>query len=192
MLRSFAHPVACCCLLLGVVAQSWKPVIAFSPVHTDATLCANNSQHFWELLHLFASSLKTDRIKAISSTFSGGKQVLKVANSRNRGRVVYSRKMMVNNERKWSVSFLDAVVTVDVFTAIKDGVKTYRNSNCTFCKSKIVLPFWQNKQTRPRLILLANFFTCLPPEIPRDIASIPSTLKRVRRWRVSWIRAISE
>ena len=26
MLRPFAHPVACCCLLLGVVSKSLKPV----------------------------------------------------------------------------------------------------------------------------------------------------------------------
>ena len=26
MLRPFAHPVACCCILLGVLAQSFKPV----------------------------------------------------------------------------------------------------------------------------------------------------------------------
>ena len=40
--------------------------------------------------------------------------------------------------------------------------------------------FRENKQTRPRLLVLANFVTCLPPEIPRDIA----ILKRVQRWRV--------
>ena len=47
-----------------------------------------------------------------------------------------------------------------------------------------------NKQTRPRLLVLANFTTCLPPEIPRDIAFIPSILERVQRWPVSWIRSI--
>ena len=30
MLRPFAHPVACCCMLLRVVAQSLKPVKLFS------------------------------------------------------------------------------------------------------------------------------------------------------------------
>ena len=40
--------------------------------------------------------------------------------------------------------------------------------------------FRENKQTRPRLLVLANFVTCLPPEIPRDIA----ILKGVQRWRV--------
>ena len=55
---------------------------------------------------------------------------------------------------------------------------------------KIVVSFWYNKQTRPRLLVLANFITCLPSEIPRDIAFIPSILERVQRWRVSWIRSI--
>ena len=26
MLRTFAHPVACCCVLLAVLGQRWKPV----------------------------------------------------------------------------------------------------------------------------------------------------------------------
>ena len=39
--------------------------------------------------------------------------------------------------------------------------------------------------------MLANFSTCLPPEIPRDIAFIPAILERVQRWRVSWIRSIT-
>ena len=34
-------------------------------------------------------------------------------------------------------------------------------------------------------------FTCLPPEEPRDIVFIPSVLKRVQRWRISWIRSIA-
>ena len=37
--------------------------------------------------------------------------------------------------------------------------------------------FVQNKQTRPRLLVLADFVTCLPPEKPRDIVFIP----------ISWI-----
>ena len=36
------------------------------------------------------------------------------------------------------------------------------------------------------------FFTCLPPVKPRDIAFIPSRLEGVQRWRVSWIRSISQ
>ena len=43
----------------------------------------------------------------------------------------------------------------------------------------------EEKETRPRLLVLANFITCLPPEMPRDIAFIPSILERVQRWRTS-------
>ena len=46
------------------------------------------------------------------------------------------------------------------------------------------------KQTRSRLLVLANFTTCLPPEIPRDIAFIPSILEHMQRLQVSWIRSI--
>ena len=45
--------------------------------------------------------------------------------------------------------------------------------------------FKENKETRPRLLALANVITCMLPEIPRDIAFIPSVPKRVQRWRVS-------
>ena len=38
------HIVACCWELLRI---NWKPVKLLSPVQTDATLLANNSQHCW-------------------------------------------------------------------------------------------------------------------------------------------------
>ena len=38
VLRPFVHPDACCCVLLGVVAQSLKPAQTFSYVQTDAML----------------------------------------------------------------------------------------------------------------------------------------------------------
>ena len=49
----------------------------------------------------------------------------------------------------------------------------------------------KNKQTRPRFLVLEKLTTCLPPEKPSDIAFIPSVLKRVQRWRASWIRSIA-
>lgn len=61
---------------------------------------------------------------------------------------------------------------LDVLTACNNDVK------------HIVLTFRENKKTRPRLPALAHFIICLPPEIPRDIASTPSILQRVQRWRV--------
>ena len=36
-----------------------------------------------------------------------------------------------------------------------------------------------NEQTRKLLLVLANFVTSLPPEIPRDIVFVPSFLKGV-------------
>ena len=45
MLRPFAHPVACCCVLLGVVAQCLKPVkllAACKRTQQLPTLLANN------------------------------------------------------------------------------------------------------------------------------------------------------
>ena len=49
MLRPFAHPVACCWMLLRVVAQSLKPVKLLAP--------CKRTQHRWELLRPFARSL---------------------------------------------------------------------------------------------------------------------------------------
>ena len=49
MLRLFAHPVACCWMLLRVVAQSLKPVVLLAP--------SKRTQHCWELLRVFACSL---------------------------------------------------------------------------------------------------------------------------------------
>ena len=43
---------------------------------------------------------------------------------------------------------------------------------------------------RPRFLALEKFITCLPSGKPRDIAFIPSVLKRVQRWRVTWIWSI--
>ena len=37
MLRPFVHPVACCCVLLGIAAQNLKPGQTFSNVQTDTT-----------------------------------------------------------------------------------------------------------------------------------------------------------
>ena len=51
MLCTFAHPVAYCCVLLGVVAQSLKPVKLLAP--------CKRTQHCCELLCLFARSLTT-------------------------------------------------------------------------------------------------------------------------------------
>ena len=46
----------------------------------------------------------------------------------------------------------------------------------------------KNKQTRPRLLVLANFITCLPREIPCDIAFIPCEKMAVMMNRVYFIQ----
>ena len=43
-----------CCMLLGVVAESLKPVKLLKLCKTDATLLNSNSQQCWEFLRLFA------------------------------------------------------------------------------------------------------------------------------------------
>ena len=67
---------------------------------------------------------------------------------------------------------------------------TQRNSNWSLRKTKIIVSFWKNKETRPRFLVLANFGACLSPEKPRDIAYISSIFKHMQRWWVSWIRSI--
>ena len=62
--------------------------------------------------------------------------------------------------------FLDSAATVDVLTA--------SNNDVNFVKTQTV-------QSRPPFHALANFIFCLPPELPRDIAFIPSILKREQR-----------
>ena len=54
MLRPFAHPVACCWMLLGVVAQSLKPVKLFSQqLSTFLLFCDRRSvaQQCWIRMH---------------------------------------------------------------------------------------------------------------------------------------------
>ena len=54
MLRSFAHPVACCCMLLRAVAQSLKSVKLFSQQLTTFLLFRDHrsvAQQCWIRLH---------------------------------------------------------------------------------------------------------------------------------------------
>ena len=77
MLRPFAHPVACYCVFLGVVASVCTPLPIRTQqlptllgkqcwetyVQTDATLLANNSQHCWML----GNEVHSHRAKLISN-----------------------------------------------------------------------------------------------------------------------------
>ena len=52
----FAHPVACCCMLLGVVTQSLKPVKRSTTCNRSQQLPILLGQQCWELLRSFAFS----------------------------------------------------------------------------------------------------------------------------------------
>ena len=56
-MRPFAHPFARCCLLLGVVAQSLKPVKRSTTCKRAQQVPTLSGQQFWELLRPFARSL---------------------------------------------------------------------------------------------------------------------------------------
>ena len=71
-------------------------------------------------------------------------------------------------------SFLDAVATVDVLTESNTDLKLVETVHFARLKSSNL---FENKQTRLRLLVLANVTTCLPSEIPRDIAFISSALE---------------
>lgn len=86
-------------------------------------------------------------------------------------------------------TFLDAVTNADVLTESNNEVKRVDDSSSKFARLKSS-SYWESKETRPRLTVLANFTTYLHPEIPGDITFISSILKLVQRWRVSWIKTI--
>ena len=119
--------------------------------------------------HLY-TRLKTDGLKAMSRGFSGCRQADKICRYKKLRR--YCLFQATNNEKPlllktWQImggsSLLlcyDAVATVDVLIASENDDETCRNSgnsNCRFCMTKIVVSFWDNKQFRPRLLVLANF-----------------------------------
>ena len=66
-----------------------------------------------------------------------------------------------------------------------DDVKLVEARTVHFSGLKLSSPF-EKINKRPRLLVLAYFITCLPP--PHDITFTPSILKRVQKWRISWIR----
>jgi len=83
------------------------------------------------------------------------------------------------------VTFLYVVATVDVLMANSNDVNLTKPRYAHF-----TWPWDRYSHVWP--LVLANFITCLLPEIPRDIAFIPSILERVQRWQVPWIRSIRQ
>ena len=84
-----------------------------------------------------------------------------------------------DNSKLWVevtiVTFLDAIATVDVLTpAIKNDGKHIEIRTVHFARPKVSFRFWENKQTRRRLLVLANFITCFPLEYHApDVALMP-------------------
>ena len=95
---------------------------------------------------------------------------------------------MINDH---NISFFDAVTTVEVFTLHMRY--NFSKLELYICMINIVVSFWENKQNCPRLTYwqMLSLPGCLPPEIPRDVCFIQSILKRMLKWRVSWIRSIA-
>ena len=87
------------------------------------------------------------------------------------------------------ITILDAVVTEDVITANNTDVNLVETRTVHFLRQWNRHLVWENKQTRLRLPVLANFISCFPPwNITWQFALIPSILKvkRMQRLRVSW------
>ena len=99
---------------------------------------------------------------------------------------------MANYGWKWPLLlFLDAIATVDVLTpASKNDGKHIEIRTVHFAWPKVSFRFWENKQTRRRLLArIGKFYHLFPPGIPPDVALIPWIIKSVQRWRISWMRS---
>ena len=68
------------------------------------------------------------------------------------------------------VTFLYAVATVRVLTASNNDMKLVETRTVHSARIKLSFSFEGINKLRTRV---SNFVTCLPPEIPRDIAFIP-------------------
>ena len=66
-------------------------------------------------------------------------------------------------------TFFDAVAALDVLIASSNDIKRVETRTTRLRNNS----YWQ------------IFFFYLPPKIPRDVAFIPSILKRMPRWRES-------
>ena len=79
------------------------------------------------------------------------------------------------------ITFLYAVLTVGVLTASNNDMKLVETRTVYFARIKLSFCF----EGINKLLVLSNFITCLPPEIPRDIAFILGIIRHVQRWRES-------
>ena len=86
MLRPFAHPVARCC-------TKFETGQTFSPVQTDATLLASNSQNCWESLRPFARNFP----KVIQELYHSPYHFLSILYSVSITAVTWSPRMAVTS-----------------------------------------------------------------------------------------------
>ena len=86
--------------------------------------------------------------------------------------------------------FLDAVATVHVLTANNIDVKLEEIRFVHFALLSTRRLVLREKTNSTVITCIGKFYHLFTPEIPRDIAFIPSVQKRVQRWRISWIKSI--
>ena len=80
------------------------------------------------------------------------------------------KTIMAKYRWKWSLPFFNGVATVDVIVASK---LILPKLNPHILRDSIGVLFWENKQSGPRFLAMANFIVCLPPEVPLDIRFYP-------------------
>ena len=123
--------------------------------------------------------------------FSGGKQVKKIARAKSRGRVLDNRKWTFHLEDGNGKLLVEAVIVTFLGSSSdRKCVKLVETRTVHFAwllNLGTVLIELTKSTAITHIFKFYHLFTPPPPppEIPRDIASIPSKLKRLQRWWVS-------
>ena len=102
ILRPFAHPVACCCVLLGVVAQSLKPPVKL------LTPC-KGTQHCWELLRPFSRTIVALIVRVGSFTV---RTIVKV-----------NSQLLIRSRVSWNKSQLSSLIIFLALQTLKKKIK---------------------------------------------------------------------
>ena len=90
------------------------------------------------------------------------------------------------------VASLYEVATVDVLAGNNNDVNLVETQTVCLQDYSIVVLFWENKQTRPWLLIGQLYHACFPPETRHGIGFIPSIPEHVQRWQESWLRSIND
>ena len=81
-------------------------------------------------------------------------------------------------------SFVVLIMLNSMFNCSRSPLN-WRDFICTFCLTKVVISFWENKNTHPWFNTRTDkFYNLFALKQPRNIAFIPSTLKGEQRWRI--------